>query len=257
MTDSHCHLEQLPDPEAAISAFLKAGGTRIVSVGEDEASSRRSLELKKRYPETVLAGIGFHPMFTPERSAEEIDHCLEFLEQEIAGADQLGEVGLDFKYARSEEEQTYQRQVLERQLALAAEARKPINLHSRWALRQTMEVAIDYTRITGLGAQLHWFTQSKKLIRLTNQAGLYVSVGPSLLSCEDSRRVAATIAPELVLLETDSPVPFDGVEARPDWVLQVAEVMAQLWGCELEAVGEKTEANFARFLSRSPVHRQS
>ena len=250
LTDSHCHLEQVEDHQKALQEAEADGVTRVVAVAEDEASSKTVLELKERYPSQILAGIGFHPMFTVSRSPEEVESCLQFVDQNMARADELGEVGLDFKYAKSEPEQLFQRQVLQQQLQYAARDGKPINLHSRWALRQTMEVAVDFTRETGLGAQLHWFTQSKKLIRITNPARVYVSVGPTLLYDDSSRQVAATIDRELLLLETDSPVPFQGESARPAWVRRVAEVVAELWECDLSEVAEQTEQNLERYLGR-------
>lgn len=189
-------------------------------------------------------------MFTPERSTTEVETFLGFLESNIARADQLGEVGLDYRWAKTEQERAFQREVLGRQLKLSAAAKKPINLHSRWALRQTMDVAIDYTRETGLGAQLHWFTQSKKLIRLCNQAGVYVSVGPSILNSEDAQAVAKMIKRDLLLLETDSPVQFEGREAEPAWVARVADQMATLWECDVSELAEQSSRNFERFMSQ-------
>lgn len=248
LTDSHCHLDQLPDPAAALEKAAENGVGRVVAVSEDEASGRKNLELKERFPETVHLGLGFHPMLTPTREPAEVERCLDFLAEHLEGAEQLGEVGLDFKWARSEEEQSYQRQILDRQLELAARHRKPINLHSRWALRQTLEVAVDFTRETGLGAQMHWFTQSKKLIRISNPARVYVSVGPSILFDEQARGVAALIERDLLLLETDSPVPFDGNPAEPSWIQEVARMVAQLWSCDPAEVARQTELNYRRFL---------
>lgn len=250
-TDTHCHLEQLDDPESALKRAREVGVARVVAVAEDLASMESILKLRDAFPGQVLLGVGFHPMFTPSRAVREIDAALKRVEELAPQAAVVGEIGLDFKYAQEEEQKSYQREVLQRQLEIAARFGKPINLHSRWAQRQTMEVAIEFTRETGLGAQLHWFTQSKKLIRRTNEAGVYVSVGPSVLSSEEARAVTATIRPDLLLLETDGPVPFGGSSAEPSWIPRVAGVVAELWGCTLEEVGRRTEENFQRLLGRS------
>ena len=111
-----------------------------------------------------------------------------------------------------------------------------------------MNAAIEYSRDTGLSAQLHWFTSSKKLIRLTNRAGVFVSVGPSIIESKDARSVAAAIDRNLLLLETDSPVEFEGRPAEPSWVARVAQVVAELWECDLKEVSRQTEENFQRYL---------
>ncbi len=247
-TDSHCHLDQLPSPGEALERAREAGVHRVVAVAEDEKSIDVILQLKARYPDQVLVGVGLHPMLVPERSKASVYQALEKVEITAPRSDVIGEIGLDFKYAQTGEQQSFQRLVLDRQMTIAAIHKKPINLHSRWALRETMNAAIEYTRDTGLGAQLHWFTQSKKLIRLTNRVGVYVSVGPSILESKEARSVAASIDRHLLLLETDSPVPFGDEPAEPSWVARVAQAMADLWQCDLEEVSRQTEENFRRYL---------
>ncbi len=249
-TDTHCHLDQLAVPEAAISEAAKVGVKRLVAVSEDLKSMQSVLRLKELYPEQVLAGLGVHPVFVVQSSSSELDIALALLAERLKEAAVLGEVGLDFKFARSDEQQLRLRKVLETQFELAAGLHKPVNLHSRWALRQTLEMAIDYTRNTGLGAQMHWFTQSRKLVRKANEAGVYVSVGPSLLFSDEARKVAGYIDRSLLLLETDAPVSFGGKPSCPSWVYQVAQVVAKLWNMDLEEVSDITEANFARFLGK-------
>lgn len=247
LIDSHCHLEQVDDPDAAVAEALEAGVERLVAVAEDAASVHRILELKRRHPRHVLAGVGFHPMFTPHRTREEVEADLAVVEAALPQADVVGEIGLDYKHAATEEQKEWQRQVLQRQLEMAERTRLPVNLHSRRAERDTMEAAIQFTQRTGLGAQLHWFTHSRKLVRRCNEAGVYVSAGPSLLGSEETRAVVATIDRRLLLLETDSPVPFDGESARPAWVAHVAEAVAALWGCTAAEVAEVTGENFRRY----------
>jgi len=247
-TDSHCHLDQLPSPGEALERARQAGVHRVVAVAEDEKSIDVILQLKARYPDQVLVGVGLHPMLVPERSKASVYQALEKVEITAPRSDVIGEIGLDFKYAQTGEQQAFQRLVLDRQMTIAAIHKKPINLHSRWALRETMNAAIEYTRDTGLGAQLHWFTQSKKLIRLTNRVGVYVSIGPSILDSKEARSVAASIDKHLLLLETDSPVPFGEEPAEPSWVARVARVVADLWQCDLDEVSRQTEENFRRYL---------
>ena len=248
LVDSHCHLEQCQDPLSCLERAAQAQVTRVVGVSEDEASGRQLLALRSQAP-GLLVGLGFHPMKSVSTPQPEIDACLAFVAENLAQADLLGEVGLDFKYAKELEQQNHQRLLLERQLELADRARKPINLHSRWAQRQTLEVAVAFTRATGLGAQLHWFTQSTKLIRIANREGVYISAGPSLLHSEEARRVAGAIDRHLMLLETDSPVSFGERPAEPAWVRQVAECLAGIWDCSWQEVAHQTTENFDRYLT--------
>lgn len=250
LIDSHCHLEQVEDPDGAVAEAVRNGVARVVAVSEDAAAVARVLDLKRRFPQHVLAGVGFHPMFTPYRTREEVEADLAVLEAALGEADVVGEIGLDYKHAVTDEQREWQREVLQRQLRMAERAGLPVNLHSRRAERDTMEAAIEFTQRTGLGAQMHWFTHSRKLVRRCNEAGVYISAGPSLLTSEETRAVVATIDRRLLLLETDSPVPFDGESARPAWVARVAEAVAALWECSPAEVAEITGANFLRYSTR-------
>jgi TatD DNase family protein len=248
LVDTHCHLDQLEDPRAALAAAAARSVERVVTVSEAPESMRAALALKRTFPDRVLAGLGLHPVRAVRSGREEIEQALDWLETRLAEADLLGEVGLDYKWAATGEQQALQDEILERQFAIAARHRKPVNLHSRRCLRQTMERAVAFRRATGLSAQLHWFTHSRKLVRICNQEGIYVSVGPTVLDHPQTQEVALAIADELLLLETDAPVPVGGQPGHPARVREVAEKLAELKGVAWEELAATTTANFARFL---------
>jgi len=248
LIDTHCHLNQLEDPQAVLDGAAAWGVGRVVAVSESPESMRAVLGLKEGYPGQVLAGLGLHPVWVVQRGREEIDRALTWLEENMARADVLGEVGLDYKWAETHEQKALQDEVLEAQFGLAARHRKPVNLHSRRCLRQTMERAVAFHRETGLNAQLHWFTHSKKLVRICSEEGIYVSVGPTVLDHVQTQEVALTIADELLLIETDAPVPVGGQPGHPARAREVAEKLGDLKGASWEEIAELTSANFARYL---------
>jgi TatD DNase family protein len=248
LIDAHCHLDQVTKPDAVVRAARAAGVERIVAVSQDLASMQAVLSLRDRHPDTVVTALGIHPQLIPSMEEGAVEEAFRFLEAHIGEADELGEVGLDYKHATTDDEKQRQRRWLDRQLGLAATHRKPANFHSRRAQRQVMEVAIGYQRQTGCPAQLHWFTQSKKLIRLTNEAGVMISAGPATLLGDDTLAVAATIDEDCLLLETDCPVPFGGDSARPEWIGRVLKRLAAARDTTPEALEARIEANFRRFL---------
>ena len=248
LIDSHCHLDQLDNPRAALLEAAAQGIDQVVAVSEDPESMRAVLALKRAHGDSVRAGLGLHPAWIVGRADAEIQAGLAVLAAHLAEADTLGEVGLDYKWAETPDEKQLQERVLEQQLALAAENGKPINLHSRRCPRQVMDLAVDYHRRTGLNAQLHWFTHSRKLVRICNQEGIFVSVGPTVLHDPQAQDVALTIADELILLESDAPVPVGGVPGHPARVRPVAEKLAALTGKTWEQVAALTGVNFRRYL---------
>lgn len=128
----------------------------------------------------------------------------------------IGEIGIDYKFATTDEQKERQLVLLNKQLELAEKLKLPINLHSRRfvlippfiflkyiiififfilikipfpyfnvyisAERQTMRVGIEYHNKTGNNAVLHWFTHSRKLVKQATKGGVFVSVGPSVIS---------------------------------------------------------------------------
>jgi TatD DNase family protein len=246
--DAHCHLDQLDDPAAAIDRAAAAGVTRILAVSEGLEACKAVLALRARRPESVLAGLGIHPMFSVSLPREEVREGLAFIEAHVAEAHAVGEIGLDYMHAKTEEQKQVQHALLEDLLALAAAARKPVNLHSRRAQRQTMERAAAFKRETGLNALMHWFTASKKLVRACGEAGLYVSAGPSVLIDPLACDVAKTIPDALLLVETDSPVLFGGAPAEPAWAAKVAEKLAEVRGVSLSVLERQLSENFDRYL---------
>lgn len=249
LIDTHCHLDQLPDPVAALEEAAAQGVTQVVAVSESAASMRAVLALKRQHPGAVIAGLGLHPAWITQQPRETVEAGLEFLTGHLAQADVLGEVGLDHKWAETPPQRAFQEEMLDRQLALAAAAAKPVNLHSRRCPRQVMERAIAFCRQTGLNAQLHWFTHSRKLVRQCNEAGIYLSVGPMLLGDPQTQDAALAIAGPLLLIETDAPVPIGGEPNQPARARAVAEQLAQLKHCSWEELAALTTENFRRYLT--------
>lgn len=252
LIDSHCHLDQLPDPAAAIKEARHRSVTRIVAVSESAMSMRAVFDLKRQFGPTVIAALGMHPAWITQNSDGLKAEGLDYLSRHIAAADALGEVGLDFKWATTDSEKREQSSYLDKQLALAAAHRKAVNMHSRRCQRQVMERGIAFHRETGCNVQLHWFTQSRKLVRICNDEGIYISAGPSVVGETQVLEVVAEIANELLLLETDAPVAIGGIPGHPVRTREVAEAIADFKGTTWQSVADYTTANFRRFIACEP-----
>lgn len=249
LVDSHCHLDQLKDPEAVLAEAGAAGVDRIVAVAQDAASMAAVLDLARRFPGRVLAALGLHPVCVVERPRHELEAAMATLAARLGEAAEVGETGLDHKAAVTPEQRALQEHFLERHFELAARFARPVNLHSRRCPRQVMERAAAFHRDSGLHAQLHWFTHSARLAHTCNDEGLFVSVGPSILHDPQAAAVACEVAADLLLLETDAPVPIGGVAGHPRRVREVAGKLALLRGVEEPDLAARTAANFARFLA--------
>jgi TatD DNase family protein len=244
----HAHVHQLPDPAAALLRARDRGVATVLSATERPAEAAAVLALARRFPDQVILAAGLHPATAVLLGQADAREELRALDDALRSAAAVGEIGLDFKYARTDAQKALQREMLDAQLEQAARRGLPVQLHSRRAERQTMEAAVRFTEETGLPALLHWFTHSRKLISVTNDRGVFVSVGPSVLFDESSRKVAALIRPDRLLLETDCPVPIGGIENEPARAADVAEEVARLRGMSPAELSVCVEGNLRAYL---------
>ncbi len=246
--DAHCHLADLPDPAAALAQARAAGVGPILAVSMGPDDGERVLDLRRRHPGQVRAGVGLHPSRVPDLSDHELARELAWVAARAREADVVGEIGLDYRDASSPDQQARQREVLERLLDVAEQARRPVNLHTRRADRDLLEAAAAFRGRTGLPVLLHWFTHSRKLARRCEREGVFISVGPSIRYDPRQAEVARMIAPHLLLVETDSPVVYAGRQARPAWAAEVLVALAEIRGEEPGALAARVAANLERYL---------
>ncbi len=248
IADAHCHLADLPDPARAIEEAAAAGAGPILAVAMGPEDGARVLDLKARHPGQVLAGVGLHPSRVPEITDEEAAAELKLLAERAPGADFIGEIGLDYKDAVDGEQRRRQGEILERLLDIAEHARLPVNMHTRRADRELVEIARAFRARTGLGVILHWFTHSKKLAWRCADSGIFISAGPSIVIDPKQMDVARAVARELLLVETDSPVAYAGSEARPSWTPRIARRLAAERGEDPEAFAGLLTENLRSWL---------
>lgn len=248
LIDAHCHLYSLSGIEDAILSACDAGVSKAIVVTEDLDTMEKTLRLRDKFPEFVLPGLGIHPVNLLRMNDSEWERSFAFLKRHAHEISCIGEIGLDYKYAKTAEEQDRQIRALHAQMDVASENNLPVNLHSRRALRQTMDEAVSFHKKTGLNALMHWFAHSKKLLRITNENGIFVSVGPSILFSEESMNLAFSVDPDLILLETDTPVCYSGKPSSPAWVAKVADKLIADYP-ENALSKEKLSENTLRYLS--------
>ena len=262
--DCHCHLDEYADPEATIAEAEAAGVTRICAVAQRHSTCWSAiLGLAEKHPSLVVPGLGIHPCPDNDEMAfmryGGDENVLRDLRTEMLGLKgkiaAVGEIGLDYKWATDATTRTTQRHLFDEQLAIAAELKVPVSVHSRRSARDAMEACVKWHRETGLGACLHWFTHSAKLMRQAALGGVFVSVGPAgAITEEDEKKVIQKVGAECMgqmLLETDGPIRFAGEEASPAWIPRIGAAVATLTGFSEDAVKEATFNNFERYLTMS------
>jgi TatD DNase family protein len=208
--------------------------TAIIGVGMTIGSNQKILSLANQYPGYIYPAIGYHPWEIRKDMAEE---TLAFIETHLPTCVALGEVGLDYK---AKVKKDLQREVLLRLLAAAAHHKKPAILHCRFSHERTLEI-VQESRLEQ--AVFHWYSGPiNVLIRILDQ-GYSISATPAL-AYSSPHREAILLAPlDRILLETDSPVIYEGKVSRPMDVTQTASLVAEIKREPLERVAERTTEN--------------
>ena len=249
LVDTHCHLDWHAfdsDRDEVIQRAIDAGVTRMITIGVDVSSSRRSIELAERYAE-VYAAVGVHPNDCGDFNADTLNEIRSLAQHPKAVA--IGEIGLDYYWQKVDHDT--QTRVFNAQLDLAAEMNKPVIIHSRDAA--TDVIAILEKRVThfalGSSGVLHSYFDDVSIAQQAFALGFLIGVtGPLTFKKSDrEREIVGRVPLERILIETDAPfltpVPHRGQRNEPAYVRHVAEVIAQTRGLTFEEVARQTTLN--------------
>jgi TatD DNase family protein len=210
----------------------------LLTCGVDRETSESGIQLATT-EHTVKAFVGVHPSEALKGGN------LRWLTTALETASGVGEIGLDPKYSAIGAGSA-QRKVFLTQLEAAEDGRRPVQVHSRGAESECLEVLGEF----GLKSVLmHWF-QSEEILPMVLKTEYFVSFGPSLLYSKKLQRMAASCNPQQVVTETDSPVPYGplGGVHGPHLVPSVVFKLAELWGSTFEEARTTTSRNALRFL---------
>jgi len=262
LIDSHCHLdsEQFNDDrEAVIDRALAAGVERMLTIGSGEGPPdvEVAIRLADRYP-MLYASIGVHPHDASKATAEIYRRFAELAMHPKVVA--VGEIGLDYHYDHSPRQ--VQRDVFAEQMRIAADARKPILIHTREAWTDTMALIRRHGN-PAFGGVIHCFTEGPSEAREALDLGFHISFAgivtfPKSAGVQEAARM---VPADRLLVETDAPflaqVPHRGKRNEPAFVVQTARKVAELRGVDAEEIATITIANFERlFPSSKPSSRQ-
>lgn len=244
--DSHAHLGDPAfdgDREAVLDRVRAAGGQGVVCVGESLAAAARARDIAAAHPGFVWWTAGVHPHdaagFDPGRD-------VALLAQAIAeGACAVGECGLDYHYDHSP--RALQRRAFAAQLALAAQTKRPVVVHTREAEEDTIAMLRE-AGASGIRGVLHCFTGSPALAEACLDAGWCISfAGIATFRTWERDDVVRRVPEDRILLESDSPylapVPFRGKRNEPAWCAETLARLASVRETDPVTLGRAVAAN--------------
>lgn len=242
LIDSHAHLddEAFNEDREEVLERIKNKMDFVVNIGCDLESSQTSVELSKKY-DFIYSVIGVHPMYTEKYNDEIEKKLIEFAEDKKVLA--IGEIGLDYHWMTSSKEE--QQEVFRKQLELARRLGKPVVIHTREAMQDTVDILNEYKDITGI---LHCYPGSVETAKQMIDR-FYLGIG-GVLTFKNGKKlveVVSKIPLERIVIETDcpymTPVPYRGSRNEPIYTEEVAKKIAEIKDISYDEVVRITNEN--------------
>lgn len=250
--DVHAHLEMLEiSGEEAIRLSGINGVQQMITIGTHPDENKKVIELTEKFFPVVCCTLGLHPHEAKFYSdAVELELESQCQAEYVVG---IGEIGLDYHYNHSERD--VQKEAFRRQLRLAEKLDLPIEIHTRDAEEDTMEILREFSSIRGL---VHCFTGTSWLAKQALDYGLDISFSGivTFKSADDLRTTLKTVPLNRLHIETDSPfltpIPHRGKKNNPSLLVHTAQFVSEFLNVPLEKLSQQTWDNARRLFRRLP-----
>ena len=252
LIDSHCH-PHFPQLGGNITAVYQQMTAHQVSAALVVATKTSEWEIIRQlttdYVNIFYAAIGIHPLAEASDTADEqtlIKACRS--PQVIA----VGETGLDF--FRGKDNEAMQRQRFALHIAAAKQLNKPLIIHTRDSLAETLDM-LRAENARNVGGVLHCFSGSYKDVVVARDINFIVSFSGivTFKKSHDLRAIATAVDDDGYLVETDapylSPAPYRGKTNTPGYVRYVADAVAMARRQPIEKIAAATTENFNRLFN--------
>lgn len=249
--DVHAHYEDErynEDREDTLNRQFENGVEYIINAGAGIESSKGALDIANNH-ENVYCTIGIHPQYVED--GENIDNLRKLYvgspKDKIVA---IGEIGLDYHYTKEFKEQ--QKKLFKDQLEFAYEIGLPVQIHSRDASIDTVEV-LESTDKKPHKIMFHCFDLNEQTAKYIKEKGYKISVGGNITykRTDTAIRVIKEMPIENIMTETDapylSPVPHRGERNESKNITYVIEKIAEIKEMDKGQVAEILYNNAIEF----------
>ena len=250
--DTHAHYDDRrfnDDRDEILTGMPEAGITLILNSASSLRSAKFSLKLAENFP-FIYASVGVHPHDSKSMTDDTVFELEKLLRHPKAMA--VGEMGLDFHYDFSPRD--VQRKRFREQLELARRVKKPVIIHERESLSDTLDIIRDYSDLIGV---FHCFSGSWETAKTILDMGWYLSF-TGVITFKNARRaleVLEKMPADRIMLETDCPYlapdPNRGKRNSSLYLPYIAEKIAEIRGISIEETAALTMENGVRFFGIS------
>ena len=245
--DTHAHYDDErfdDDRDILLNGMQQQGVGIIVNASATVRGCMESLRLAEKY-DFMYTMAGIHPSDVMDLEKPGVfEDIKKVAEHEKCVA--IGEIGLDYYW--DEPERDIQKKWFIEQLKFASQVKKPVNIHSRDAFADTLDI-MKSCGAEDIGGIIHCFSYGVDCARQFLDMGFYLGIG-GVVTFKNGKKLKEVVeyAPlDRIVLETDcpylSPEPNRGKRNDSANIRYVAEKIAEIKNISAEEVIRITADN--------------
>lgn len=261
LTDSHCHIDRLnynllhKSLEDVLNKSYKNHVKNLLAVSTSINNFHKIQKISQKN-KNIYYSCGIHPLNCKKELKN--FHTLEIISKKIEEQSYLknvvalGESGLD--YHHSIENKNIQKDFFREHIRIAIKVKKPIIVHSRNAINDTIKILKEENAQDCKGV-LHSFTENYDSAYKLLDIGFYISIS-GIITFKNAIQLKNTIKKiplERLLIETDSPYlspePHRGLENQPAYLFNTAQCISSLMKTDIKILANITTKNFRRLFN--------
>ncbi|MEM4296058.1 MAG: TatD family hydrolase [Candidatus Anstonellales archaeon] len=230
--DVHCHLQDLD--ESYVERLSRQRTVFPIIAGYSESSNKKAFELSKKYGFPFYAGIAPQVAIKETFSMAKIKKLLEY-------AVALGEIGLDYKWAKNEQDKKRQKDVFIKLLDLAHTLDLPVVIHCRNAYNELIDLLKEYGNKMPL--MMHSFFGTTLHATLLLEWNVLFSI--NTVKTKDKKSVIARLPMKFFVTETDCPY----IDKNPEMIYKSLSLISETKGLKDLEVEKETTKNAISFFN--------
>ena len=274
LIDTHAHLNfaAFKDDIDVIIKDIVNQGMKVINVGSQLSTSKRAVDLAKKYPDNLYASVGLHPIHLFEIEVDKIEVPFKSRAEEFKSSDYeelaknkevvaIGETGLDYFHKPDNVSKTEfknkQKWAFIKQLELARKFDKPVILHCRGdmednerAYKDMLKILKEFGYFKGV---IHCFGSSLEIAKQFLDLGFMISF-TGIITFPNAKSLVPVVKHvpiEKIMIETDAPYlapqTVRGKINLPQYVKYIAKKIAEIKNIHYDIVENMTTQNAIDF----------
>ncbi|CAN5668326.1 TatD family hydrolase [soil metagenome] len=196
LIDAHTHLDHYQAEWPTALAEIQQQQILSIGVAVDIPSYLRTKQIAAASP-WIIPTFGIHP-----GQAHRYADQLPTLDAYITESPILGEIGLDYVWDEDPAHYPLQRTVFEYFLVAAKAQNKSVNLHTKGAEQEILDLLRRYAVERAL---IHWYSGPIDVLDHLIDYGCYFTIGVEVLVSPQIQAIAQRVPLDRLLTETDNP----------------------------------------------------